>query len=65
LRSILRRVRQRALVIEDVAQITAVDPAVTGRTPEEVIGLVLWRIADANAQIFAARDHHLMASKNN
>jgi hypothetical protein len=31
----------------------------------KMLGLVLWRIADANAQIFAARDHLLMTSKNN
>jgi hypothetical protein len=31
LRPILRRVRQRTFVIEDVAEVTAVDPAAAGR----------------------------------
>jgi hypothetical protein len=31
---VLRRVRQRALVVEDVAQITAIDPAVASGAAE-------------------------------
>jgi hypothetical protein len=62
---LILRVRQRPFVLEDLAEIAAVDPAVAGWAADEVLGLVLWRIADANAQIFAARDHLLMTSKNN
>ena len=57
--------RQWPFVLDHLAQIAAVDPTVARRAADEIIGLVLWRIADANAQIFAARDHHFMASKNN
>ena len=40
---------------------TAVDPAAAGRLPDEMLGLVLWRIADTLTLISAARDH-LVAS---
>jgi hypothetical protein len=53
------------VVFERLREITAVDPAIAGWAADEMLGLVLWRIADANAQIFAARDHLLMTSKNN
>ena len=46
MRLILRRVRQRPFVLEHLAEITAVDPAATGQTSEEMLGLVLRRIAD-------------------
>jgi hypothetical protein len=48
--------RQRPFVLEDVAQITAIDPTAAGRTPDEVFGFVLRGIADTVAQIFAARE---------
>ena len=50
---VLRRVRQWPFVLDHLAQIAAVDPTVARRAADEIIGLVLWRIADANAQIFA------------
>jgi len=45
LRPILRWVWQRSFVVEDLAQITAIDPAVTGGAPDEVISLALGRLA--------------------
>jgi hypothetical protein len=36
-------------VLEHLTEITAVDPAATGRTSDEMLGLVLWRIADTLA----------------
>ena len=41
--------RQRPFVLEDLAEIAAVDPAAAGRTSEEMLGLVLRRIADTLA----------------
>jgi hypothetical protein len=49
LRLILRRVRQRAFVLEHLSKIAAVDPAAAGRAPEEMLGLARWRIADTLA----------------
>jgi len=46
---VLRRVRQWPFVLDHLAQIAAVDPTVARRAADEIIGLVLWRIADANA----------------
>jgi hypothetical protein len=46
---ILRRMRQRPFVFKDLAQITAINPAAAGRTLEEMLGLVLRRIADTLA----------------
>ena len=43
-------------MIKDVAQIAAIDPAAAGWAPDEVFGLLPWRIADALTQILAARD---------
>jgi hypothetical protein len=40
LRLILCRVRQRRLVLEHLAEIAAVNQAVAGRAPDEVLGLV-------------------------
>ena len=47
LRLILRRVRQRPFMLEHLAEITAIDPAAAGRAPEEMLGLVLRRVANA------------------
>jgi hypothetical protein len=40
---ILRRVRQRAFVLEDLAEIAALKPAAAGRTADEVFGIILRR----------------------
>ena len=45
LRLILSGVRQWSLVLEHLAEITAVDPTIAGRAPDEMLGLVLRRIA--------------------
>jgi len=59
LRSILRRVWERAFVLEHLAEITAIDPTAAGRAANEVLGLVRRRLSDALADIFTARDAHL------
>jgi hypothetical protein len=38
--------RQRALVLKDLAEITAIHPAAACRASDEMLGLVLRRIAD-------------------
>jgi hypothetical protein len=43
---ILCRVRQRPFVLEHLAEITAIDQAIAGGAPDEMLGLVLRRIAD-------------------
>jgi len=45
-------------MIEDVAEIAAVDPAIARRAPDEVLGLIRRRVAEMLPDIFAARDHH-------
>jgi hypothetical protein len=54
---ILRRVRQRAFVLEDFAEITAVDPAIACRAPDEMVSLFLRGIAKRLADVPAVRDH--------
>ena len=39
LRLILHRVRQRPFMLEHLAEITAIDPAIAGETADEVFGL--------------------------
>ena len=51
---ILRWVWERTLVLEHLAEIAAIDPAGAGWASDEMLGLVLWRIAEAFPQIFAA-----------
>ena len=48
--------RQRPLVLEHLTEITAVDPAATGRTSDEMLRFVLRWIANALAEVFSARD---------
>jgi hypothetical protein len=43
-------------VLEHLTEITAVDPATTGRTSDEMLGFVLRRIANAFAKVFSARN---------
>jgi len=45
LRLILCGMRQWPFVLEHLAEITAIDPAVAGGAPDEVLGLVVWEIA--------------------
>jgi hypothetical protein len=47
---ILRRVRQRAFVLEDLAEIAALKPAAAGRTADEVFGIILRRKLNYSAQ---------------
>jgi hypothetical protein len=56
LRLILRRVRQRPFVLEHLAEIAAIDPAIAGRAPDEVLGLALRGIAQKPPQKFATRN---------
>jgi hypothetical protein len=39
-------VQQRTLVLEHLAEITAVDPTATGRAVDEVLGLIRRRLED-------------------
>jgi hypothetical protein len=49
--------RQRPFVLKDLTQITAIDPAAAGRAFDEVLGLVLGRIAQSSTEDGAAGDH--------
>jgi hypothetical protein len=59
LRLILSRVWQRPFMLEHLAKITAVNPAIAGRTADEMPGLTNRRLAELLPQISAARkaDH--------
>ena len=57
LRLIPYRMRQRPFVLDHLTEITAIDPATTGRTPDEMLRFVLRRIANALAEVFAPRNH--------
>jgi hypothetical protein len=58
LQLVLCWVRQRAFVLENLAEITAIDPAVARWAPDEVFGLVRRRVAETLPDVFAARDRH-------
>jgi hypothetical protein len=45
------------------AQKSAVDPAAAGRTPDEMLDLVLGRIAEALSQVSAARNGNHRADR--
>jgi hypothetical protein len=49
--------RQRTLVLEDLTEIAAIHPAPTGWAGDEMLGLVLRRLAKRPTEVFAARDH--------
>ena len=57
LRLILRRMRHRAPVLEHLAQITAINPAVTGWATDEVVGLTRGWLAETLPDVLAAGDH--------
>ena len=60
LRLVLCRVRQGTFVLENLAEITAIDPTAADRAADEVIGLVhRTLLADAAAEISASGDHFL------
>ena len=48
--------RQWPFVLENLTEITAVNPATTGRTPNEMLRFVLRRITDVFAEVFSARN---------
>jgi hypothetical protein len=53
---------ERPFVLEDLAEVAAVDPAAASRATDEMFGLVLRLIADTVPLIFAAREiHHVSA----
>jgi hypothetical protein len=49
-------VRQRPFVLEDLAEITAVDPAATRRAPNEMLGFVGGQVGEALPGVLAAED---------
>jgi hypothetical protein len=51
LRLILRRMWQGAFVLEHVSKVTAIDPSAASRAPNEMLGLVLWRIAQTPSNV--------------
>jgi hypothetical protein len=53
---------QGTFVLEHLAKITAIDPAIAGRAQDQVFGLVLRRIAEEFTDVFAARDHRVQSS---
>jgi len=53
---ILRWVRQGAFVLEDLAEIAAINPAAAGGAANEMLGFVLRRVADELAGVFPARN---------
>jgi hypothetical protein len=55
---ILQRVWERPFVLEHLAEIAAVDPAIAGRGTDEVLSLIRGRLSDALANIFPARKVH-------
>jgi hypothetical protein len=48
LRLILRGVRQRPFVLDHLAEIAAIDPAIAGRAADEMVGLVCRRVAETH-----------------
>jgi hypothetical protein len=62
---ILRWMRQGALMLEDLTEIAAIDPAVARLASDEMLCFVLRRVAQALSKILAARDrdHHLAIAR--
>jgi len=42
-------------VVENASEIAAINPCATGLAPDEIVGFVHWRTADALADIHAPR----------
>jgi hypothetical protein len=55
---------QWQVVLKHVRKITAVDPAAARGTADEVLGLVLRRIAEKLTDVLAARDRQGMALRS-
>ena len=49
---------QRTLVLEDLAQITAIVPAIAAGAFDEMLGLIRGRLSNALANVFPAREVH-------
>jgi hypothetical protein len=49
---------QRPFVLEHARQVSAINPPATGRTADEVLGLIRGRLSDALANVFPAREVH-------
>ena len=43
-------------MLKDLRKVSTIDPAATGLAANEMLGLVLGRIAETPADVFAARD---------
>jgi hypothetical protein len=56
MRTLLDRQIGRTFVLEHLAEITAVYPAVAGRAPDGMLGLYRWRIAHTSAELCVARN---------
>jgi hypothetical protein len=58
-RLVLCWVWQGTFVLEHLAEITAIDPAVARRASDEVFGLARWRVTEPLPQVSTARkaDH--------
>jgi hypothetical protein len=52
-------------MLENLAEITAVDPAMARRTPNEVLGFIPSRITGAPSNVFAARERHCCGGAGN
>src|SRR3954447_22320367 len=48
--------RQGASVLKDLREVATVDPASAGWTVDEMLGLILGRIADASSDVLATRN---------
>jgi hypothetical protein len=64
LRLVLRRMRQRALMVEHLAKVTAIYPGAARLALIKMLSLVFWLGADEPADVFPPRnfDHGLIAS---
>jgi hypothetical protein len=50
--------RQRSFVFEHLAEVATIDPAVARRALDEMFGVVLWLLANALPDDFAALNRH-------
>ena len=49
-------------MFRDLAEIPAVDPALTGRTPDEMLGVILRLMADSLADVLQSPNPHVRAA---
>jgi hypothetical protein len=64
LRPILRRVSEWPFVLEHLAEIAAIDPTAARGTTDEMLGLLLRRLADKPTEVSAARNHQRIAFRS-